>query len=63
MTFYVYYIATDSDEHANEAGINFKKDTIDLAGMASIHSLASMLMWVKFIYFLRIFKSTGRNHH
>lgn len=35
------------------------KAGIDLRGLAAIHALASLLMWVKLLYFLRIFKSTG----
>ena len=34
-------------------------ENIDWGGLATIHSLASLLMWVKLLYFLRIFKQTG----
>jgi hypothetical protein len=31
----------------------------DNAGLTTIHAIASLLMWFKLIYFLRIFESTG----
>jgi len=32
------------------------KDGIDLAALSCIHAIASLLMWAKLLYFLRIFK-------
>ncbi|CDW78106.1 wd-40 repeat protein [Stylonychia lemnae] len=35
------------------------KGGVDLAALACIHAIASLLMWAKLLYFLRIFKQTG----
>ena len=34
---------------------------INIYALLSFHSLASFLMWIKLLYFMRIFKQTGKN--
>ncbi len=58
--FFFNNTALDEDGVSNTDGINYSKGIFNMAGVAAIHSIASLLMWVKFIYFLRIFKSTGK---
>ena len=33
---------------------------INLEALTVVHSIASMLMWLKLLYFMRIFKDTGK---
>jgi hypothetical protein len=34
-------------------------EAIDMYALTTFHSLASFLMWLKLLYFMRIFKDTG----
>jgi hypothetical protein len=37
-----------------------KDNIIDDSVLVSFHSLASFLMWLKLLYFMRIYKETGK---
>ena len=49
-----------SDPSATEYQPN-RGNIFDNAGLTTIHAIASLLMWFKLIYFLRIFESTGKS--
>ena len=40
---------------------NPEDNHINLYTLVSFHSLASFLMWIKLLYFMRIFNETGKN--
>jgi hypothetical protein len=51
----------DTSGGEGEAAVAMVMDNfINLPLLSVVHSLASFLMWLKLLYFMRIFKDTGK---